>query len=542
MAGTFSLAFKGLGKSWEAIRGAGKEAPPIHPDTDVVINGQLLSADQKVISFRADGSPATASESGAKLQVSLARDADGRMLMLDHSEAGTWVKRAGSDKFERIPLGEPVPVKPGDEVRLGSDTGPKLEMGTAKRPEGSLGRAGSDAATAKPGLPDNWPKNIADVNGEPPVPPGHIRLYRGVKPSESEFLKPLTEQEWARWDDLLEKRAQGGKYTPFEQAEYEDLYKRFRQGHKSYSDSKATALHYAGEDGKLLYVDVPAGEALAMRDGGTGYLIGGGDLARVPHEYHVKAREHFDSPTNPRQTAPKAGAPPGRAGSEAPAREAPTTGTARGAEAGTGNARVNARNTDGNVTSVTDARGSQTSFEYSADGSVNKITHSDGTVLTTTDGKNWKIKSGNEELSLTAEFHVGDDGTLWQKTPKGEIVGSHADGSRVVREVDGTARLYGADNKLNELVTPGGERTKIEYGMDGDIHQLRHHDGTIVRSEDGFNWKITEPEGQTYDWRGKIEIDGQGHLKRTMASADPDLGPPGRRSGTSEADHGFGRP
>src|SRR4029434_2609443 len=75
-------------------------------------------------------------------------DADGRMLMLDHSQAGTWVKRSGTDKFERIPFGEPQPVRPGDEVRLGSETGPKLDLATAKRPEGSLSRAGSDATGA----------------------------------------------------------------------------------------------------------------------------------------------------------------------------------------------------------------------------------------------------------------------------------------------------------------------------------------------------------------------------------------------------------
>ncbi len=146
MAGVFTVGFKALGAGAKATYGAFKrEVPTIHPDADVVVNGQRLSAAGEPVHLgRAhfEGAPADVSPQ----HLSMARDEQGRMLILDHSDKGTWVKRAGSDKFERVPTGEVLPVSAGDEVRLGSETGPKLNLETSPK----LARASSEAPGPTP--------------------------------------------------------------------------------------------------------------------------------------------------------------------------------------------------------------------------------------------------------------------------------------------------------------------------------------------------------------------------------------------------------
>ena len=50
----------------------------------------------------------------------------------DHSENGTYIKRADSNNFVRMPSDVPVKIGPYDQVRLGGDAGPELKLTQAK--------------------------------------------------------------------------------------------------------------------------------------------------------------------------------------------------------------------------------------------------------------------------------------------------------------------------------------------------------------------------------------------------------------------------
>src|SRR5262249_26717550 len=67
------------------------------------------------------------------------------------------------------------------------------------------------------------------------------------------------------------------------------------------------------------------------------------------------------------------------------------------------------RNDDGKVTEVTRANGETTHFKYGANGRLTEVTLPGGTVLTTTDGYNWK----NSETGNTSQIdiRVKNDGT-----------------------------------------------------------------------------------------------------------------------------------
>jgi hypothetical protein len=76
------------------------------------------------------------------------RDAEGTYIRDNSSKNGTWIKRAGAEDFERIPVNENVHLKPGDEVRLGGKNGEKLDV-TDVRPK--LNSDDLAAATGKGG-------------------------------------------------------------------------------------------------------------------------------------------------------------------------------------------------------------------------------------------------------------------------------------------------------------------------------------------------------------------------------------------------------
>src|SRR5262249_3270160 len=60
------------------------------------------------------------------------------------------------------------------------------------------------------------------------------------------------------------------------------------------------------------------------------------------------------------------------------------------------------RNKDGKVTEVTNANGETTHFKYAANGTLTEVKLPGGTVLTTTDGSNWK----NSATGKTSELKV----------------------------------------------------------------------------------------------------------------------------------------
>jgi hypothetical protein len=155
-------------------------------------------------------------------------------------------------------------------------------------------------------VPDTWTAAADAV--EPPVAPGHVRLYRGVRPEGfgTEFAKPFTEEEHRRFGKLMmDPRPQDWSQADREFFINGGEARRYTNG-RYFSDTLDTARIYAGDKGKVVYVDVPKEKALMMgRDAGA---LPGRDgqglnfnstVYPLPYEYYGHAREHVLSPTNP---------------------------------------------------------------------------------------------------------------------------------------------------------------------------------------------------------------------------------------------------
>src|SRR5262249_14668837 len=87
----------------------------------------------------------------------LGLDHEGRLVYTDHSSNGTFVRRAGSDKFAVLKEGQTTYINPADEVRLGSEFGPELKHSVAHGQaltDGSVlfRRAGEDVYRRPDGL------------------------------------------------------------------------------------------------------------------------------------------------------------------------------------------------------------------------------------------------------------------------------------------------------------------------------------------------------------------------------------------------------
>ena len=150
-----------------------------------------------------------------------------------------------------------------------------------------------------------WPVNIADA-AISPVSSGNVRLYRGVKQQalNTEFNPTATEQQLERWGDLLHKMIEGEKrLTPADFDFYQQaVANRIWQNARFYGDDINTARYYAGPNGKIIYVDIPAREALQYSKP-TGAVPGPEGMTfpnifALPDEWYLQAREHVNSPTN----------------------------------------------------------------------------------------------------------------------------------------------------------------------------------------------------------------------------------------------------
>ncbi len=159
-------------------------------------------------------------------------------------------------------------------------------------------------------VPKTWTAPVDAV--APPVAEGYMRLYRGVKKEAlgNEFTKPLTKEERKLWDSLVSGEKPRAEWTKSDVA----FYRRVNET-RNYSNGRyfahdlETAADYAGKDGKVIYVDVPAdmarrqareAAALPSADGGIKY---GATVFTIPTEVANKAREHALSPTNPFRVA-----------------------------------------------------------------------------------------------------------------------------------------------------------------------------------------------------------------------------------------------
>lgn len=201
-------------------------------------------------------------------------------------------------------LESPKPESPGPDVPKAD--APRIDASAERLKPAGLGSDLPAEVAKHHKVPKGW---IAPVDAvEPPVPDGHMRLYRGVKPEAfgTEFTAPMTRDEHKLFEKMLMGDIPRNQWTKEQEAFYKRAVQtRSFQGGKYFSDNIGTAKDYAGVQGKVVYVDVPNEVAYRnMRDagalpGGDGKINYNATVVTLPSEIALTAREHALSPTNP---------------------------------------------------------------------------------------------------------------------------------------------------------------------------------------------------------------------------------------------------
>lgn len=124
----------------------------------------------------------------------------------------------------------------------------------------------------------------AAANALPPVPDGHVRLFRGVQDYDPgrEMRAPYSDADQQRVSELVDRRVQGHSLTPDE-----DSFVRGAMNNQTrfYTDTLAVAAQAAGANGAVLYVDVPRSEAAKHQNlaSSATYQDGQGMSYGLPH-------------------------------------------------------------------------------------------------------------------------------------------------------------------------------------------------------------------------------------------------------------------
>jgi len=158
-------------------------------------------------------------ESVAPNQVSLSRDAGGRLFVMDNgtSAGGTWIMKEGSQEFVQLKPNQVAELGPHDTVRLGGKDGVELPIKEGER------RIGDTVPPTErlPGTGDKSPKTgekpteTGDQPKSPPDKPGEAQP--GDKPSNRTSDKPREQKPSAvSASDFPEKvDERGNKYVEF---------------------------------------------------------------------------------------------------------------------------------------------------------------------------------------------------------------------------------------------------------------------------------------------------------------------------------------
>ena len=147
-------------------------------------------------------------------------------------------------------------------------------------------------------VPREWPDRLKADKPLPPVPEGHVRLYRGVHDTKGlakEFSPNATPKERQRWWDLTKDLS--GRPGDFEklpaaiQKELKELLPKINSPDiKFYTDDIKTAQKYAGKDGHVLYVDIPKADQFKYRKENHGLAAAGsaGETFQIPATIHTE--------------------------------------------------------------------------------------------------------------------------------------------------------------------------------------------------------------------------------------------------------------
>jgi len=177
------------------------------------------------------------------------------------------------------PIVEPIAATNTPPVQVPSQS----PMGTAYTPQNFpvYARGEQEVAAAAQALP--------------PVPDGHVRLFRGVDNYDSarETRAPYSDAEMQRVGDLVSRRVQGHPLTPEEGAFVKGA---MNNDVRFYSDNPAVAAQAAGANGAVLYVDMPRNQAAQFQNmqSAATFQNGQGMSYNLPHAFYQLGRALFN--------------------------------------------------------------------------------------------------------------------------------------------------------------------------------------------------------------------------------------------------------
>ncbi len=77
-----------------------------------------------------------------------------------------------------------------------------------------------------------------------------------------------------------------------------------------------------------------------------------------------------------------------------------------------------------------------------------------------------------------------------------------------------TQQTRDIDNRVTSVTYPDGKTNKIEYDDNGDIKSMQTAEGNTVTRE-GDHWIVKQPNGQTQEWKGKVNVSADGTITVT---------------------------
>lgn len=167
----------------------------------------------------------------------------------------------------------------------------------------------------------------------------------------------------------------------------------------------------------------------------------------------------------------------------------------------------------GKVTSITQADGDTTKFEYDQSGSLNKVKLPDGGSQTKQSDGSWihNDKDGKEVGKLNGDVFVTQSGDVVHADKNGEVQVDHLDASKTFINKDQSQITYDKDGKVTSLTQADGDTAKFEYDRSGKLRRFSLPDGGAQTRNDDGTWTRTDKNGKdvsTIDGDIKVEKNG----------------------------------
>jgi YD repeat-containing protein len=174
------------------------------------------------------------------------------------------------------------------------------------------------------------------------------------------------------------------------------------------------------------------------------------------------------------------------------------------------------RNPRGQVESVKYADGKERRFNYDASGNINSVREPNGTLWTSTDGKNWSKHASTEKWQGT--ISVDRDGVYREKSAAGVETVRRTDGWKQVSDTkgnyrlerensDGTTVVKDKQGQVTEIRDSKGASRKFEYDGQGRMTKISEPTGAVWTSKDGLSW-TREGNGEKRSFRVDITDNG----------------------------------